>query len=58
AGTPAEIRQNPVVQEAYLGAHDPESEDSGPDETAAEQTRTDLPPVAADLTQEIPAVKA
>ena len=48
SGPPAEIRANPLVQQAYLGYSD-----DGAD--AADHTRTDLPPVEATLT--IPAVR-
>jgi branched-chain amino acid transport system ATP-binding protein len=49
SGTPGEIRNDPKVQQAYLGYSDDSAGDS-----AAEQTRTDLQPV--DVTRTIPAV--
>jgi branched-chain amino acid transport system ATP-binding protein len=51
SGAPAEIRNDPKVQQAYLGYSDELAEDA-----AAEQTRTDLQPI--ENTQTIPAVTA
>jgi branched-chain amino acid transport system ATP-binding protein len=55
SGAPAEIRNDPRVQQAYLGYSDTDS-DAGPAgaHAAVDETRTDLQPVEATVT--IPAV--
>lgn len=55
-GDPAAVRRDPAVQKAYLGYAD-EPDAPFPEESAAERTVTDLPPVAAaDETTVLPAV--
>ncbi len=56
-GTPAEIRANTRVQEAYLGAADSTDEPAPPHATDRADETTVLDPVP-DLTTQIPAVRA